>query len=234
MPRLTLLLPTYNERDNIIPLIEAMQRQVADLEIVVIDDSSPDGTGELVRERAAHDPRVRLISRPYGAGLTSAFRDGAAAAAGDCIAWCDCDFSHPPDVLPHLLTAIDTGADVAVASRYASGAVDARDDRLAVFASRVVNTVARLLLTGTITDYTSGFVMARRAVIAAVPFRGDYGEYCIDFLYRAHRAGFKVCEVPYVSPSRRSGASKTATGLTGFLRRMPQYLRTIWRLRHGA
>ena len=111
---------------------------------------------------------------------------------------------------------------------------DARGDRLAVFASRLVNWFGRMLLTNEITDYTTGFVMARREVLDAIPLRGDYGEYCIDLLYRARQTGFTVREIPYISPPRRAGASKTAAGLVGFLRRMPQYLKMMWFLRSGA
>lgn len=231
-PRLTLLLPTYNERDNILPLIDAVLAQLSDLEIIVIDDSSPDGTGELVRQRAAAEPRLRLLSRPYGAGLTAALRDGISAAQGELIAWCDCDFSHPPEYLPRMLQGFaDREIDVIAASRYVPGARDARHDRLAVCASRLVNFLGRRLLTPEITDYTTGFLMARREVFTVIPLRGDYGEYCIDFLFRAWQSGFTVEEIPYVSPPRRAGVSKTATGFMGFARRMPQYLRIMLFLR---
>ncbi|HNW93387.1 MAG TPA: polyprenol monophosphomannose synthase [bacterium] len=235
MPRLTLLFPTYNECANIIPLIDATLALLPDAEIIVVDDSSPDGTGALVARRAATDPRIRLITRPYGAGLTSAFRDGIRAASGALIGWCDCDFSHPPDYFPAMLRALaDPETDVVSASRYVSGARDARTDRLAVFASRLVNAIGRRLLTPEITDYTTGFLMARREVFAAIPLRGDYGEYCIDFLYRAWQAGFTVREIPYVSPPRRAGASKTATNIMGFVRRAPQYLRLMLFLRRES
>ena len=232
---ITLILPTYNERDNIIPLI---QRSLAALmgyqaEVVVVDDDSPDGTWRLVSDLAGEDRRVRLIRRTDERGLTSAIRTGIGSARGDWVGWMDCDLSMPPEDLPRLAAALAGGADVAVGSRYASGGRDAGHSRVALAFSRTINLAAGLLLSRRITDYTSGFILARRQVLEVITLRGDYGEYCIDLLYRALRAGWQVVEVPYVCTPREAGESKTAAGAWGYLRRGWKYVLTILRLRFG-
>ena len=122
------------------------------------------------------------------------------------------------------------GADVAIGSRYAPGGRDARGDRMAVTFSAVINRGARLLLGGPVRDYTTGFVAARRAVLDQVRLRGDYGEYCIDFLARARRKGCRIVEVGYVCQPRAAGQSKTAPSFWGFIRRGRKYVTTILRL----
>lgn len=230
--RLTVIVPTWNERETIGPLLAEIRAAVPEAAVIVVDDSSPDGTGDVVREFAARNEHISVLSRPYGSGLTAAFRDGIAAAGTEYVAWLDADGNHPPALLPAMLGQLERGeADVVAASRYRPGGRDTRTNRTAVLASRVVNTLAQWLLTRELTDYTTGYVAARREIVTELGLRGDYGEYCIDFLYRARTAGYRVRELPFVNPDRRAGVSKTATTLAGFLRRAPQYVRVIWRLR---
>ncbi len=230
MCTLSVILPTYNERGNIGPLIDAVLAAGPErTEVIVVDDDSPDGTWEVVAEKAAADPRVRLIRRVGVKGLTSAFRDGVAASRGRFIAWMDSDRSQPPALLPALMDAA-ADAGVAAASRYVPGGRDARNEKLAVGFSCVINRLARIFLGDQITDYTTGYVCCRREVLERIDLRGDYGEYCIDLLHRARRAGFQVVELPYVFISRSQGESKTATSLFGFARRGWRYLATIARL----
>ena len=232
---ITLIMPTYNERENIIPLIQRSLAALSgyEIEVVVVDDDSPDGTWQLVSAMAGEDQRVRLIRRTDERGLTSAIRTGIGSARGDWVGWMDCDLSMPPEDLPRLAAALAGGADVAVGSRYASGGRDAGHSRLALAFSRTINIAAGLLLGRRITDYTSGFILARRQVFGGISLRGDYGEYCIDFLYRAVRAGWQVVEVPYVCIPREAGQSKTAAGAWGYVRRGWKYVLTILRLRLG-
>jgi dolichol-phosphate mannosyltransferase len=232
---ITVVLPTYNERENIIPLIERGLAALAayDAEMLVVDDDSPDGTWQAVAALAEHNPRVRLIRRTQERGLTSAIAAGILAARGSRVAWMDCDLSMPPEDLPRLAQALDAGADLAAGSRYLPGGQDVGHSWMALAFSRTINLAAGLLLDRRITDYTSGFIMARREVFDRLPLRGDYGEYCIDLLYRAARAGFRVVEVPYVCMPREAGESKTATNVLGYFKRGWKYVVTVLRLRMG-
>jgi dolichol-phosphate mannosyltransferase len=235
-PDISVVLPTYNERDNIVQLIEAIFAALHPwkVEALVVDDDSPDGTWRAVAEVSATDLRVRLIRRTRERGLTTAIATGIVNASAPLVAWMDCDFSMPPQTLPQLAAAIEQGADLALGSRYVAGGRDAGHSWVGVAFSRTINLFASLLLNWSVKDYTSGFIMARRAVFDQIQLRGDYGEYCIDLLYRALRAGFHVREVPYTCVPRESGESKTATNPWGYIRRGTKYVTTILRLRFAV
>ena len=230
MLSVSVALPTYNERDNIGPLIEAIQAALPSPEVVVVDDNSPDGTWQVVQAAANRSPSVRLVRRTGIRGLTSAIQRGIDESHGQVVFWMDCDFSMPPATMPLLLAALERGADVAIGSRYAPGGRDARGDWMPIAFSAVINFYAQLFLGGPVRDYTTGFVAARREVLERVRLRGDYGEYCIDFLARAKRAGFRIVEVGYECKPRTSGESKTAPSFMGFIRRGWKYVVTILRL----
>jgi dolichol-phosphate mannosyltransferase len=199
------------------------------VEIVVVDDDSPDGTWELVAAMAENDERIRLLRRTDERGLTSALMAGIELARGDVIAWMDCDLSMPPEVLPRLLEATDQ-VDIAVGSRYVQGGADVGHSLVGRLFSRTINLWASLLLGWKVKDYTSGFLAVRRHVFDRITLRGDYGEYCIDLLARAQRMGFSVREVPYHCVPRLQGESKTATNAWGYLRRGWKYVLTVLRL----
>lgn len=230
MFKTSVILPTYNERENLADLIKEILEMVTPHEIIVIDDDSPDRTWEVVER--FDDPRVKLIRRIKERGLTSAIKDGIAASTGDVVIWMDCDFSMPPSVIPKLLKALEE-SDIAIGSRYVS---IARDDRR-FFRERagswMINRLAKFLLEPSIKDYTSGFVAAKKEIFNIIDLKGDYGEYCIDLLYKAKRSGFTIKEVPYVCVSRRYGESKTATGIFKYIKRGMGYLYTILRSRLG-
>jgi glycosyltransferase involved in cell wall biosynthesis len=196
----------------------------------VVDDDSPDGTWEVVQDMATQEPRIRLMRRIDERGLTSALNVGIHQARGDVIAWMDCDLSMPPEVLPALLAATDE-VDLAVGSRYAPGAADVGHSLTARLFSRTINLAASLLLGWGVKDYTSGFLAVRRPVFDLITLQGDYGEYCIDLLARAQRLGFTTREVPYRCVPRLRGESKTATTITGYVRRGWNYVVTVLRLR---
>lgn len=228
----SVVVPTYNERENISPLIARTLEHVPDAEIIVVDDDSPDGTSEEVQRRWGQDARVRLIRRTHERGLTSALADGVAAATSEKVAWLDADFNMDPSFLPVLFRALDE-VDVAVASRYVPGGEDGRESRLRVWGSVAANFVARTLLGGVVRDYTSGLMAVRRDVFGRVPFRRHYrhGDYCIDFLFRAHRAGLRIREIPFRCADRRAGETKTAASVGEFLSLGAIYLQTIVKLR---
>jgi dolichol-phosphate mannosyltransferase len=228
---LSVVLPTYNERENIRPLIEGILAHVKrPVEVVVVDDDSPDGTWQVVQDMAAEEPRIRLLRRMDERGLTSALNVGIRQARGEVIAWMDCDLSMPPEVLPALLAATDQ-VDLAVGSRYVPGAADVGHSFVAQAFSRTINLATSLLLGWQIKDYTSGFLAVRRPVFDQISLQGDYGEYCIDLLARAQRLGFTVREVPYRCVPRERGESKTATNAAGYVRRGWKYVVTVLRLR---
>jgi dolichol-phosphate mannosyltransferase len=230
-PDLTVVLPTYNERENIPILIDGILQHVqTPVKVLVVDDNSPDGTWQVVQEIAAREPRVRLMHRTTERGLTSAIWAGIQAADTEAVSWMDCDLAMPPDAIPSLLACLADGADVAVGSRYVRGGKDIGHSFMAKAFSVVINGFAMLLINWRVRDYTSGFIAARRRVFDKIKLQGDYGEYCIDLLARAQRQGFRVQEVPYVCGARFAGESKTGANAWDYLRRGTKYVTTILQL----
>jgi dolichol-phosphate mannosyltransferase len=237
---LTVILPTYNERENVLILIEGILRHVTTpVRVLVVDDNSPDGTWQVVEEIARVEPRVRLLRRITERGLTSAIWAGIQAADTDAVSWMDCDLAMPPEVIPQLLERLADGADIALGSRYVRGGSDPGHSLTARAFSVTINLFASLLLGWGVRDYTSGFVAARRAIFAvpggrreqpSLTLRGDYGEYCIDLLARAQMAGLDVQEVPYTCGARFSGESKTGSNPADYLRRGWKYVTTTLNL----
>ncbi len=234
-PKISIVLPTYNEAGNIVPLMNRTLKALGDypggVEVVVVDDNSPDGTWQLVADRAKEDERVRLIHRTDENGLTSAISRGIHEARGAWIGWMDCDLSMPPEDWPQLAGALEAGADLAVGSRYVPGGGDVAHSFTGRTFSRIINLYAGLFLAWSIKDYTSGFILGRKEVFEQIDLRGDYGEYCIDMLYRAKKAGFIIKELPYMCVPREAGESKTATNAWGYLTRGVNYVTTVYRLR---
>jgi dolichol-phosphate mannosyltransferase len=231
----SVVLPTYNERDVIVAVVREILDAMGDVEVLVVDDDSPDRTWEAVETAFGADGQARALRRVGRRGLSSAIADGIASTRGEVVVWLDADGSMPADVIPRLVAAT-VGADVAVASRYAAGGRDARDSLARTMASRAINTFGTLWLGGPVRDWTSGFVAARRSALARVPIRTDhvYGEYCIDFLHRACRHGLRVVEVPYACVERRAGSTKTSPSLRRFTALGLRYAETIRRLRQES
>jgi dolichol-phosphate mannosyltransferase len=236
----TIVMPTYNEAGNISDLIIESVDCVRNcgaskIELIVVDDDSPDLTWKAAMETCCHDADIRVIRRMENHGLTASLNEGVAAAQMDTIVWLDCDFSQPPEKIPQLLYMISQGFDVVVNSRYVTGGGELRSGQggqLQLYLSRKLNFVLRFLLDSSFYDYTSGFVAVRREVFSDMKLRGDYGEYFIDFIYRILRdRRYKVCELPYIMLPRRSGESKTGSNMLHFFSRGLKYLMTIARLR---
>jgi dolichol-phosphate mannosyltransferase len=234
-PKISVILPTYNERENIGRLVERIFRSVNDsLQIIVVDDDSPDGTWKVVQEIAERDHRVRLLRRVGRRGLTSALVEGISLARGEIVVWMDCDFSMPPEVVPRLVREI--GAfDIVVGSRYVEGGKDARDSPFRIVTSRLFDRFGSLVLQSPVKDITSGFVAAKKELFDNISLSGRHGDYCIDFLYRAVRRGFKVKEIPYTNMPRSMGKTKTNPNIFEFLKYGWIYTLTVLRLRfHGG
>jgi dolichol-phosphate mannosyltransferase len=231
-PVLSVVLPTFNEADNIGAMITRLRAALVGVphELLVLDDRSPDGTAEVARATATEHAALRVIEREPPHGLTVSIRDGVERAQGRWVAWMDCDLSHPPELVTDLLAPLRAGeADVAIASRYVDGGADVRDPFTRLY-SRVINGLAQLLVDRRVRDYTTGYVMAERAVVLDIGLRGDYGEYCIDLLGQAARRGLRIVEVPYRMKLREAGESKTVDGPVRFARRGMRYLATVARL----
>ena len=230
----SVILPTYNERDNIAEVLRQVGKYTPRLkEIVVVDDDSPDGTWRIVRRAAAKNRKVRLIRRLNEKGLASAIARGVGEARGDVVVWMDCDLCHSPDIIPRLVNSIN-GHSIAVASRYAPGGKDARRfTRVAT--TRALSLLARLVLGISVKDVTSGYIAARRSVFSEVELmeRG-YGQYFMKLIYDAERLGFGIKEVGFVFRDRETGVSKSDESIRKFLKLGISYVAEIFRIRLGG
>jgi dolichol-phosphate mannosyltransferase len=224
MNTVSVILPTYNEADNIVPLIQALKKNVLGLmEILVVDDNSPDGTAKVVK-----DPKTRLIVRLTDHGLRKSIQEGITNARGEIIVWMDADFSMPPVDINKLTDAVINGADIAVGSRFISGGKtkqrgDPRDHWYTILASEIGNFIMPRLFGLNFHDYTSGFIAVRNNIARSITLRGFYGEYFIDFIVRAFARGYRIVEIPYICKPRLRGVSKTANDFPTLLKRFYQY-----------
>ncbi len=237
----SVVLPTYNEAGNIVPLAEAIHVNIKHPhEIIVVDDNSPDGTSTLVAAaiKQGHIPSLRLETRLTDRGLTKSIKRGIELAQGDTVVWMDCDFSMPPDVIPELLAKIEEGYDIAVGSRFVAGGkakegggfTGGEESGLVILLSRLLNWVTRMTLSPRFHDYTSGFIAVRKPVLDRLPLRGDYGEYFMDFIYRAILTGYTIIELPYTCLPRRAGESKTGASLKHVIKYGVRYLGVLIRM----
>jgi len=233
----SVILPTYNEKENIAPLIkEILESITREKEIFVIDDNSPDGTWRVVEEMAKTQKDLFLVRRVREKGLVSALNEGIAFSRGEIVVWLDCDFSMPPSKIKELLEGIDQGYDAVVGSRYVQGGgveiiTGSSDSLFAYVLSFLLNRFIQRLLGFSFKDYTSGFIAIRRNVLEKIRLKGDYGEYFIDLIYRMIKKGYKVKEIPYLSKARRKGVSKTGTNLFHYLAKGSKYILFTIRLK---
>ncbi len=214
MTRRLVCIPTYNEAANILVLLDRIFASARDVEALVVDDSSPDGTGDLVRERMLKDARVNVLARPGKQGLGTAYMSGFAYGLQhqyEQIVTMDADLSHPPERLPALLAAVDTGAHLAIGSRYVPGGAIQGWGPGRRLLSAGANTFARSLLGLRTHDCTSGFrCYSLRALqfIVTQPLRSSGYSALIELLTRCERAGFTIVEAPITFVDRLHGQSK--------------------------
>jgi dolichol-phosphate mannosyltransferase len=217
LPGAWLILPTYNEAENIEAILRAAQAQLASTgrehTILVVDDGSPDGTGELADAMAGEHPEIRVMHRPAKQGLGRAYLAGfedALANGAELLLEMDADFSHDPADLPRLIAAADS-ADLVLGSRYVPGGGVQNWGALRRLLSRGGSWYARVLLGVPVRDLTGGFKCFRSDVLRELDFAGvqasGYG-FQIELTYRAIQAGFTVTEVPILFRERREGQSK--------------------------
>ena len=219
--KVSIILPTYNERGNILDLIEAIESNLKpeemDYEIVVVDDSSPDGTGQLVQERFQGDGRVRAFIRKEK-GLATAIKHGILNSSGDVLVVMDTDFNHDPKMIPQMVKFLEY-YDLVIGSRFVMGG--GMEDLARYRLSFVYNFFLRLLFRTQIQDNLSGFFAIYRERLMELDLEKifyGYGDYFFRLLVMAWRKDFAMLEVPVFYILRRHGQSKT-----GFLRVLLQY-----------
>lgn len=229
--RVLICIPTYNERENLESLVRAVHDSLPEADLLVIDDHSPDGTGELADQLAASDERLKVLHRAGKLGLGTAYLEGfkkGLASDYEYFFEMDCDFSHDPKYLPDLLAAARGGADLVLGSRWVEGGGTENWGVGRKIISRGGSFYARTILGIGIRDVTGGFKCFRRRVLETLPLDGvrtqGYG-FQVELTYRAIKAGFKVVEVPIVFVDRRVGQSKMSKAI--FLEAM----KMVWKLR---
>jgi dolichol-phosphate mannosyltransferase len=224
-----IVLPTYNEAGNIERFVEAVRPVLpASARILIVDDSSPDGTGEIADRLAAAEPSVSVLHRPHKEGLGPAYIAGfrqALAEGAELVVEMDSDFSHDPSYLPALLAATER-ADLAIGSRYVAGGGVEDWGAVRRVISRGGSTYARLVLGLSVKDLTAGFKCFRREVLEKIDLDaiGSRGyAFQVEITYRTIQQGFDVVEVPIVFRDRQVGSSKIDRSvITEALWRVPQ------------
>ena len=212
----TVCLPTYNERENVERMLRTLH--ALGVAVLVIDDGSPDGTGELADALARELDGVSVLHRPRKEGLGPAYLDGfrrALADGAELILEMDCDFSHDPADVPRLIAAAEE-ADLVLASRYVAGGGTRNWGLLRRFVSRGGSLYAQLLLGAPVRDLTGGFKCYRRAVLEALPLDEIHSKgyaFQIETTYRALRKGFRVREIPITFVDRLEGGSKMSKAI---------------------
>jgi dolichol-phosphate mannosyltransferase len=215
--RAVVCLPTYNERENLEPMLRALGDK--GVHVLVIDDNSPDGTGELADRLAQELGYVDVLHRERKEGLGPAYLAGfrqALASEAELVLEMDCDFSHDPDDVPRLIAAVADGADLALGSRYVPGGGVRNWGLLRRLISAGGSSYARIILGVKVRDLTGGFKCYRRAVLEAIDLDAvDSKGYAfqIETTYRALRAGFEVVEVPITFADREVGGSKMSKAI---------------------
>jgi dolichol-phosphate mannosyltransferase len=230
MARILICVPTYNERENLPLLVTAIHAELPQAHVLVIDDNSPDGTGQLADELAKGDDRVHVLHRARKEGLGRAYIAGfrwALQRDYELVFEMDCDFSHPPRYLPVFVEKAAT-CDLVLGSRYIPGGGTADWTWQRRLVSRSGNVYAQVLLGLPLRDLTGGFKCFHRRVLAALPLDDVVSNgyvFQIELTWRAIQLGFQVGEVPIQFPDRTRGESKMTGGIVW------EAMRNVWRLR---
>jgi dolichol-phosphate mannosyltransferase len=231
--RVMVVVPTYNERKNLEELAPRVLSALPGVELLVVDDGSPDGTGEYADTLGEGDPRVHVLHRPSKMGLGSAYVEGfrfALDAGAELIVQMDADFSHDPDVIPELVE--NAGSyDVVLGSRYITGANVVNWPLSRLFLSYFANVYTHLVTGLPLRDSTGGFKCFRRKVIESIDLgsiRSDGYSFQIEVNFRCWRKGFSIVEIPIVFVDRHAGTSKMSRRIVW------EAMWLVWRLRLEA
>ena len=211
---ISIILSTYNEKLVIEETIRELIKYIENVEIVVVDDNSPDGTFEILKK--IDYPNLKIFSRKKTKGLASAFLLGMINSNGSIIGWLDSNMGVLAQKFPQMISNLDS-SDIVLLSRYVDGGSDQRNI-VRVIASQMINYVARFLLRSKIKDLSSGiFVMKREVLLDVVPIATGHGEFFVEFLYKAEKRGNKISEIPYDHPVDIEGNSKSFPNLYKFM-----------------
>ena len=232
--RALVIVPTYNERENIRRLVDAVLRQDGRIEMLIVDDGSPDGTGQIVAEIEATEPRVHLLEREKKMGLGTAYIAGfrwALERDYQYVMEMDADFSHDPAHLPQFLRAIED-ADLVLGSRYQQGRVTVVNWPISrLILSYSANLYARAVTGLPVWDATGGFKCFRREVLQSIDFsrvRSNGYAFQIEMSFRAWKRNFRIVEIPIVFVDRTEGTSKMSKSI------VREAIWMVWRLRWWA
>ena len=213
-----IIVPTYNELENIRRLLPELMALGPDIRVLVVDDNSPDGTGKLADELAAENERISVLHRPGKLGLGSAYVAGFKYAIQqdvDCVFEMDADFSHDPAMIPEFIEEI-ASCDVVIGSRYISGINVVNWPMSRLLLSYFANIYTRLVTGMTIRDTTSGYKCFRREVLEHIELddvRSDGYAFQIEMNFRCWQKGYRLREIPIIFVDRRSGTSKLSRGV---------------------
>jgi len=234
IPHLSIVIPTYNESESIQRLIRAVTTVmgITPVEVIIVDDASPDGTSEMVREASATNHRVRLVQRQRKAGLASAVFEGTRQATAEFICVMDADLSHDPEEIPDMLAKARQGYDVVVGSRYVRGASFMGQSWKRQAISYATNLVARTLLRLRTRDVLTGYAVVRKSVFASTPTRYSSPgfKWLVEVLATNH--GLRVFDWPIVFRERKEGQSK-ATVTEAFTFIVLCFKLFTWKVKHS-
>lgn len=226
------VIPTYNEADNVVGIIDAVLPQIENLNVLIVDDNSPDGTANLVREKMKHNDRIHLIERAGKMGLGTAYCDGFIYCLDkgfDAIFEMDADFSHDPNDLPRLLEELENN-DLVLGSRYITGVNVVNWPLSRLILSYGASMYTRIITGLPIMDTTGGFKCFRSDILRKIDLKAihsnGYG-FQIEMNYRVWKLGGKIKEVPIVFTDRRSGVSKMNRSIIW------EAIFLVWRLKFG-
>ena len=216
----SILLCTFNEGKYIKETVLNLEKNIPNLEIIIVDDNSSDGTQEKIKQMNLQ--QVNLICRT-SKGLASACLTGLLYSKNEIICWIDSNLPDLAEKIPTMVKNLDN-ENIVIMSRYVTGGKDLRSKKR-VLTSRIINSLCRLILNSSIKDYTSGiFAIKKNVLINVSPICYGHGEYFIEFIYKASKLGYKIHELPYIQPPDIDGISKTAGSFLGFIKLGINYL----------
>ena len=229
---ISIILPTYNEKDNVKNLVHSIKKNLLGTkhEIIIVDDNSPDGTYDIAKKIAKKDASVRAIVRKKKRGLALSIKEGISISKGDILIFMDSDLSHPPRYIPTLIKEI-SGNDIVIASRFIKGGKMIYGNGIQVLASKSINFFVRSMLGLKIKDVTGGFFAMRRSVLGRIDLDkifNFYGDYFFRLMHCLKNEGLKIKEVPFTYEPRVTGVSKTRLLRVGFL-----YIREVFKILAG-
>ena len=211
---ISIILSTFNEKLSIEFTISELIKYLPGVEIIVVDDNSPDGTLEVLKK--INYENLKIFSRKKTKGLASAFLLGLINTSGDIIGWLDSNMGDTAKKFPVMLQNLK-GADIVILSRYVAEGKDERN-KIRVISSYLLNKFSKLILRSKINDLSSGiFLMKREVLNDVVPVAKGHGEFMMEFLYKAEKKGNKIIEIPYIQPIDIEGHSKSFPNIAKFL-----------------